>query len=246
MPEIPLLPFDLPPIAATAAPTAPHIRQTERAAGWRQQLARAFSYQYGRARTDAERSRLEALYEANHDRPDFARIHRGSDFAEPPRRPFNAGEAREIMRQARSIERGTYASREKGQHGGAIGKSALRVLEVLLFVVWPTARRGIYPSLAHLAAKCELSVRTLQTCLAVLKLMGFLDILRRMKRVQTELGTLVQQDTNAYTLHLPTGLGAIGAALFGKGPDGKNLQAKETVFNLYGFFPANAAHHLRE
>ena len=242
----PTLPLALPPIAATARPTTPRIKQESRAAGWRQQLARAFAYQFARARTDTDRERLERLYEANHDQPDFARIHRGSDFVDPPRRPFSANEAREIMRQARSIERGTYASREKGQHGGAIGKSALRVLEVLLFVIWPTARRGIYPSLAHLAAKCELSVRTLQTSLAVLKLMGFLDILRRMRRVQTALGVMVQQDTNAYTLRLPTGLGAVGAALFGKWPDSKNLQAKETVFNLYGFSPADTEPHLRE
>lgn len=217
------------------------VRQTNRAAAWRAQISRAFAYQYGRARTEDARTELEEAYQkAMEDRPDFARIHHGSDFREAPRKPFDPREAREIMAQARSIERGTYATREKGQHGGVIGKSALRVLEVLLFVIWPKGRKGVFPSLAHIAGAAQLSVRTVQTSLAVLKLLGFLSVFRRMRRVPTALGLICQQDTNAYLFHLPKGLGAIGAALFSRlWPDGKNFQAKESIYYSYGFSPAN-------
>eukprot|EP01035_Chromulina_nebulosa_P001347 gene1347-1798_t len=221
--------------------TAHAARSAGRAAAWRQQISRAFSYQYQRVRSETERQALEAAYEqAMQERPDFARIHHGSAFAEAPRKPFDAREAQEIMKQARLIERGTYGNRDKGQHGGVIGKSALRLLEVFLFVIWPTCRKGVFPSLAHIADKAQLSVRTVQTCLAVLKIMGFLTVTRRMKRVQTALGIMCQQDTNAYLLHVAKGLGAIGAALFGRSPpDGKNFQAKENPYILYGLLPSN-------
>jgi hypothetical protein len=214
-----------------------NVRQRERAAAWRQQIARAYAYQLGRARSDAERQHLDEAYQAALEaRPDFARVHRGSGFALPSCGAYDRNEAHRIMSQARAIERGTYQHRAKGEHGGVIGRSALKLLEVFLFVIWPIARKGIFPSLAHLAAKAHLSVRTVQTCLAVLKLLGFLTITRRMKRVQTALGVQQMQDTNAYILHLPKGLGAIGAALFGGFfSDGKNFQAKETISNSYRY-----------
>jgi hypothetical protein len=247
MPEIPLFPLDLPPLPGRDRTPDDDVRQKRRAADWRSQITRAYAYNYGRARSDADREALDAAYEqAMGDKPDFARVHRNSDFMEPPKRPFNAKEAQEIMRQARAIERGTYANREKGAHGGAIGKSALRVLETLLFVMWPTARRGIYPSLEHIAARAQLSRRTVQTAIAVLKLFGFLQVFRRIKRVATVLGSIFAQDTNAYLIQLPSGLGALGAAIFAARPEGKVFQAKESIFNLYGFSPANAAPHLRE
>lgn len=226
--------------ADTSSPRA--ARSAGRTAAWRQQISRAYSYQAQRVRSETERQALEAAYtQAMQERPDFARIHHGSAFTEAPRKPYDAREAQEIMKQARLIERGSYASREKGQHGGAIGKSALRLLEVFLFVIWPTCRRGVFPSLAHIAEKAQLSVRTVQTCIAVLKILGFLTVTRRMKRVQTALGIMCQQDTNAYLLHLAKGFGAIGAALFSSVfPDGKNFQAKENPFNFYGFLPANS------
>ena len=248
MSEIPSNLFDLPPLPGRLdAPASDPIRQKRRAADYRAQLSRAFAYLSGRTRGEQQEAELYSLYERMmEERPDFARVHRGSDFMEPPKRHFSAKDAQEIMRQARAIERGTYASRQKGEHGGAIGKSAIRVLETLLFVVWPTARRGMFPSLAHIAGKAQLSVRTVQDAIAVLQLFGFLKVFRRMKRVATALGSIIAQDTNAYLVQLPTGLGALGAAMFGKVPDGKNLQAKESIFNLYGFFPANSPPHLRE
>lgn len=216
------------------------IRATKRTASWCQQIARAYAYQVQRVRNAREREQLDAAYEkAMTDRPDFARVHGGSEFIEAPHCPFDGRLARQIMEQARAIERGTYAKRDKGAHGGVIGKSALLVLEKFLFVIWPAARKGITPCLAAIAERAQLSVRTVQTCLAVLKLLGFLTIIRRVKRVQTALGIMQQQDTNAYALHLPKGLGAIGAGLFaGVLPDGKNFQAKESIFHLYGFEPA--------
>jgi hypothetical protein len=225
-----------PPSPSGATPT---IRATRKAAAWRAQISRAYAYQLERTRSQAARDALERDYaQAMEDVPDFARIHKGSDFTPPPVKPFDAREAREIMSQARAIERGTYESREKGAHGGVIGKSALRVLETLLFVMWPICRRGMFPSLQHIATKAQVSVRTVQTSLAVLKLLGFVTIFRRMKRVASALGQMLRQDSNAYLLHAAKGLGAIGNALFGGFfPDGKNFQAKESVFNSYSDRP---------
>jgi hypothetical protein len=224
---------------STESGAGPAIRATRKAAAWRAQISRAYAYQMERSRSQRERDALERDYaQAMEGVPDFARIHKGSEFTPPPVKPFDPREAQEIMKQARAIERGTYQGREKGAHGGVIGKSALRVLETLLFVLWPLCRRGMFPSLEHIAAKAQLSVRTVQTSLAVLKLLGFVTIFRRMKRVATALGQMMQQDSNAYLLHVAKGLGAIGSALFGGlFPDGKNFHAKESVFNSYASDP---------
>lgn len=227
--------------SAPDSTTGTEIRATRQAAAWRAQIARAYAYQLSRAATEGQREALERSYQETLEAgPDFARIHKDSAFATPPVKPYNAREAQEIMRQARAIERGTYATREKGQHGGVIGKSALRVLEVMLFVLWPICRRGMFPSVAHIADKAQLSPRTVHTALSVLKLMGFVTAIRRMKRVASALGQRQEQDTNAYTLHLPKGWGAIGAALFGFVRDCKNFIAKESSFSLYGVSPANS------
>lgn len=218
---------------------APPIRATRKAGAWRAQISRAYAYQMERARSQTARDALERDYaRAMEDMPDFARIHKGSDFTPPPVKPFDAREAHEIMKQARTIERGTYERRKKGAHGGVIGKSALRVLETMLFVIWPMCRRGMFPSLRYIATKAQVSVRTVQNSLAVLKLMGFVTVFRRMKRVATALGQRLQQDSNAYLLHAAKGLGAIGNALFGGFfPGGKNFHAKESVFNSYSDRP---------
>ena len=213
-------------------PTAgPRIRAKRRAAAWRQQISRAAAYALDRAQTAQARADVIAAYEALERTPDFAKVRAGSDFAPPRHRPFNAREASEIMKAARAIERGTYATRERGAHGGVIGRSALRVLEALLFVVWPGARKGMFPSLARIAALAQVSVRTVQTALVVLRLLGFITVRRRTKRVATPLGTIIAQDTNAYAVHPPTGLGAVGADLFGRMPDGNPCQAKGNRFN---------------
>ena len=47
-----------------------------------------------------------------------------------------------------------------------------------------------------------------------LALMGFLTVYRRIKRITTPFGIRVVQDSNAYDYHPPTGLGALGWAIW--------------------------------
>ena len=78
-----------------------------------------------------------------------------------------------------------------------------------------------YPSLATIAKHGVLHVRTVGRALVWLKLFGFLDWTRRLKRTTTRLGTIVRQTSNAYALAL-CGLAAIGAGVIGKRADGHN------------------------
>jgi hypothetical protein len=74
----------------------------------------------------------------------------------------------------------------------------------------------VYPSHATLAKTATCSPRTVANALQWLRLYGFLDWQRRLKRTATRLGTMVRQTSNAYRLVL-CGLAAIGAGVIGKG-----------------------------
>ena len=117
------------------------------------------------------------------------------------------------MFMADTIERKSYAVREKGKHGGTLGRSALTVLRVLLFVV--QKREGcLYPSLETIAKLARMSKPTVIKAITTLVLMGFLTVYRRCKRIMTPLGIRVCQDSNCYEYHPPTGLGALGWAIW--------------------------------
>ena len=133
-------------------------------------------------------------------------------------------------------------NRKAGPHGGVIGRSAIRLLETLLFIVWPGARICISPSLARLATLSRMSTRSVCTALRVLSFLYFITVRRRVKAVQTPVGTIMAQDSNAYEVHEPGGLGLLGRAVYagrdrgagaGAGlsacpaPDGKNFRANK-------------------
>ena len=73
----------------------------------------------------------------------------------------------------------------------------------------------VYPKLETIARLVRCSKRTVCNALAWLRLWGFLDWQRRIKRVVTRLGTMVRQASNAYRLKL-SGLAAIGTAIFSR------------------------------
>jgi hypothetical protein len=67
-----------------------------------------------------------------------------------------------------------------------------------------------------------MSKPTVIKAIARLVLMGFLTVYRRCKRIRTPLGIRVVQDSNAYEYHPPTGLGALGWAIW-RPSESKNL-----------------------
>ena len=73
----------------------------------------------------------------------------------------------------------------------------------------------VFPSLkglAHLAMCCPASV---VTALADLERLGFVTRIRRIRQVQTPLGFITRQITNAYRMHEPaSGLGLLATLVF--------------------------------
>ena len=109
-----------------------------------------------------------------------------------------------------------------GFHQGGMDKSYW--VEVLRFLLNIGHRYGrIFPTLATIARACSCSVRTVCNALAWLAAWGFLSWQRRLKRVQTGLGVMVRQTSNAYRLAL-SGLASIGARMFSRNPDGNNIK----------------------
>jgi hypothetical protein len=100
--------------------------------------------------------------------------------------------------------------REKGKQG--IPRTVARVLKALLGLALQYGE--VRPSLlgiARLACACK---QTVVNCLKLLSLYGFVIVHRRIRRIRTPLGFKVVQDTNAYTIQEPQGLGAIALRMF--------------------------------
>jgi len=209
-----------------------------REAAWRADLTRAWGYWRGKARDEAEGARIDAAFEEQlAEGPDFTRYHRGSDFKDAPSVTLDGNSCAKLMAAWRSIERGSWKAKEKGKHGGVIGKTGLRVLEAFLFVLYRPGRPICVPYEA-IATAAMCSRRAVATALQWLQHMGLLTVHRRIKRIKTPLGFKVVQDVNAYELHEPRGLGAIAAKLFGGlaamfslgGSECRNRPAKGTHF----------------
>src|SRR6185295_16018558 len=160
--------------------------------------------------------------------PDFTRCHRGSDFRAPPTVNTDRNFVARLMFTARMIERKSYAIRAKGKHGGTLGKAALRLLEIMLYVA---NKRGGYltPSYDRLARLACMSRRAIVTAMGVLETMGFVTVHRRIKRIRTAFGTKVVQDCNAYEYHLPNGLGALAWSMFGPRSECTKSTARRSV-----------------
>jgi hypothetical protein len=80
-----------------------------------------------------------------------------------------------------------------------------------------------YPSVATIAKLACCSERTVANALQWLRTWGFLSWQRRIKRLQTVLGTIVRQTSNAYKVVL-SGLAAIGAGILNGGADRNNCR----------------------
>jgi len=210
------------------------IRSPRRAAAWGAAIHRAYSYVSSRIADPAQQAGLDSFCEKTlSDGPDFLKVRSTAEFKSVPVAAYNRDTAAEIMRQARSIERETYASRGKGEHGGGLGRMGIQLLEWFCFTMWPNARRGIYPSLAYIATGARMSRQAVVDALKRLKAFGFLEVAPRRKRIETPLGVKQVQDTSSYTLTLAKGLGALALRVFGKKPQAaggqKAAQASEST-----------------
>jgi hypothetical protein len=103
-----------------------------------EQLIRAWAFLRERVRSEAEGAQLDAELEAQ--LAEGPRYHRGSSFTDVPRINCDRNFLAKVLFIARAIERGSYKVRSKGKHGGALGRSALAVLEVLINMA--RARQG--------------------------------------------------------------------------------------------------------
>ena len=111
-------------------------------------------------------------------------------------------------------------------HGQGV---SLRYREVLRFLLNMAGKFGrVFPALATIAAACSCSVKTVSNALSWLKTWGFLTWRRRIRRVQTGLGTMVRQTSNAYRIAL-SGLASIGAAVFSRESNRNNSQPSRST-----------------
>jgi Helix-turn-helix domain len=88
---------------------------------------------------------------------------------------------------------------EPGKHGGAIGRTALEVLRVLLFEFLDYATGQIDPSYDEIARKAGVCRRTVADALRRLRTLGLLHWQRRSRPEADEAGGFrLVQETNAY------------------------------------------------
>ena len=121
---------------------------------------------------------------------------------------------------------GTYRmSREAGKQG--IPRTAAKVLKALLNLALQYGEvRPSLEGLKRLACVCK---QTVVNCLKLLSLYGFVIVHRRIKRIWTPLGFKVVQDTNAYTIQEPQGLGAIALRMFRQASESRKWSPSSTI-----------------
>ena len=160
------------------------------------------------ARDDRERLGIEAEYaERATAGPDFASYHARSDFSEPHVHDIDKGGKQQILTAFDQVRSWLWRNCRK-PHGQSVSRVYREVLSVLLsFAVKYGKAYPSHATIAKLACCCE---RTVANALQWLRLWGFLDWQRRLKRMPTRLGTVTRQTSNAYSLVLH-GLAAIGA-----------------------------------
>jgi hypothetical protein len=111
------------------------------------------------------------------------------------------------------LTRRSWVNKETGKHRGVITRTAESVFGALMYLTEKYGR--VFPSLeglAHLAMCCKQSV---VTALDDLERLGFVTRIRRIRQVQTPLGFITRQITNAYRMHEPaSGLGLLATLVF--------------------------------
>lgn len=130
-------------------------------------------------------------------------VWRDSTTQEARYAPLSKKQAARILHKARRWDRRT---RGFGTHGGIIGRTALSVLNALLFDLPDLHRTGkldpSYDTIGKWAGVCR---RAVASALQRLKTLGILNWLRRCTAERDQLGRItLKQDTNAYAVIPPS------------------------------------------
>lgn len=193
------------------APSVRSARSRNRASAWAYDLAKWREYRIAIARTERERSDIEVEYAARLEAgPDFTRHHGGSEFGEAPLNHLDKAGRSKILAAFDQVREWIWKNARR-RHGQGVSQNYRSVLAVVLSFAVKYGRA--FPSYATIARLACVSERTVANALAWLKLWGFLSWQRRLKRVDTRLGRVVQQASNGYRASL-TGLARLGAAVF--------------------------------
>jgi hypothetical protein len=212
--------------APPPSPAPKSARSRNRAASWQSDLTRTATYLMGQAKTEDERAFVERLYEqALEEGADFLHYRAKSAFMEAPRLGIDRNAYARILHALDMIERGVYEhERKKGAQG--IPRTVARVLKCLLNLALKYGE--VRPSQIGLAQMARVCKQTVVNCLKVLEFYGFIVIHRRIRRIRTALGLKVVQDTNAYTLQEPQGLGALAVHVFRQASESRKWPASST------------------
>jgi hypothetical protein len=214
---------DMESAAPSPAPRVKSERSANRAAAWEQDLTRTASYLMGQARTEDERAFVERLYdEALEEGPDFTNYRAKSLFQAAPKLGIDRNAYGRILNALDMIERGTYRHcRDKGKQG--VPRTVARVLKALLNLALKYGE--VRPSLDGIKLLACVCKQTVVNCLKVLEFYGFVIVHRRIKRIRTVLGFKVVQDTNAYTIQEPQGLGGLAVSIFKQASESRKCAA---------------------
>lgn len=217
---------ELPPCSADSE-RPQSARQRQQRADWERQLARAYGYQINLARSADERAEIEAEYEAQLKAgPDYQRYRRGSDFRQAPRLSIDRNAIARMKMMLQCIRRGTWRGKQKGSHHGGVPHSAIEVFDALVMLTQKYGR--VFPSLVGLAYLSTRSKQTVVNAIKVLEFYGFIVVHRRIKRIRTALGFKTVQDTNAYVIQEPRGLGLVAFERFKEKSESRNQAASRT------------------
>ena len=210
-------------VAPSPTPRVKSARSRNRAAAWEQDLTRTATYLMGQARTEDERAFVDRLYdEALEEGPDFTNYRAKSLFQAAPKLGIDRNAYARILNALEMIERGIYRNgREKGKQG--VPRTVARVLKALLNLALKYGE--VRPSLDGIKVLACVCKQTVVNCLKVLEFYGFVIVHRRIKRIRTALGFKVVQDTNAYTIQEPQGLGALAMRIFKRASESKKWAA---------------------
>jgi len=114
--------------------------------------------------------------------------------------PMSAQQAAQLWRRAQQYDEQTGMS-GSGRHGGAIGRTGLMVLQVMLFSFQDFRTGRLDPSYAAIARRARCCVRAVASALQRLKELGILNWVRRCREDQDEKGRFcLRQESNAYAL----------------------------------------------
>ncbi len=111
---------------------------------------------------------------------------------------------RQILQAARRLMTDTFAGRKKGARRGALTLADYNILKFMIWECWDKRTGKLDPAYGQIQKGTGHARQTISRALDRLERLGFIDRMRRSRRVQLDDGTIeVRQTNNAYRVHLP-------------------------------------------